>query len=165
MGQVRISDRHTGRDRRSGGASSYTVPERRKLKYRRSGVTAVCIYCRGVCGASTIKTTVRFTCGVCRGKGQRVLKTGVRISHWNHGRLLRFIVRVSQLICCDCYHRFKNPPKSPFKIQPCVKCWDWWHDSITGSVYVISVWIILRMQTASPSPAPPVLWGKHYNKW
>jgi len=44
MGQARISDRRIIRNRRMIGAFSYTGPERRDLKYRRSGEAAICIY-------------------------------------------------------------------------------------------------------------------------
>ena len=50
MAQAGISNRRSGRDRRIGGTSTYTGPERRKLRDRRSGRATVCIDCGKVCG-------------------------------------------------------------------------------------------------------------------
>jgi len=49
MEQGTIFDRRVGPDRRKGGSSTYTGPERRKLKDRRSGKTIVCTNCGKVC--------------------------------------------------------------------------------------------------------------------
>ncbi len=52
MEQGRTSERRNGHDRRMGGASSYTGPERRSLRYRRGLDYLVCIYCKKVCDAN-----------------------------------------------------------------------------------------------------------------
>jgi hypothetical protein len=73
MEQAKIPDKRIVRDRRMRGASSHTGPERRSLKYRRSGEAAVCIYCGEVCGDSkgwnqgdsTIETSVEYRGGIC----------------------------------------------------------------------------------------------------
>ena len=73
MKQVKISDKRIIRDRRMRGAFSYSGPERRDLKYRRSGEAAICIYCGEVCGdsrgwnqgESTLETTVEGRGGIC----------------------------------------------------------------------------------------------------
>ena len=35
--QERVNDRRTGNDRRMGGVSQYAGPEKRKIKFRRTG--------------------------------------------------------------------------------------------------------------------------------
>ena len=79
MEQVRAWDRRTGHDRRMGGGAAYTGPERRALRYRRSGTErrtgwpAVCIYCGQVIGdhsgwsqaSETIESTVECRTGIC----------------------------------------------------------------------------------------------------
>ena len=66
-------ERRSGRDRRNGGASSYTGPERRRVKYRRTADFIACIHCRKVCdsngtwgsNASTPDTIAQFRAGIC----------------------------------------------------------------------------------------------------
>ncbi len=79
MEQARVSDRRVGGDRRKGGTSTYTGPERRKLTYRRLGLDrrgllpAVCMYCGKTCGdqkgwskdSLTIETTAECRMGIC----------------------------------------------------------------------------------------------------
>lgn len=50
MEQGTILDRRDFRDRRLGGAATYTGPERRTLTDRRSGTITVCVFCGEVCG-------------------------------------------------------------------------------------------------------------------
>jgi hypothetical protein len=50
MDQGTVLDNRTFRDRRMAGVSTYTGPERRKLRDRRSGLITVCIFCGEVCG-------------------------------------------------------------------------------------------------------------------
>jgi hypothetical protein len=79
MEQARVSDRRVGGDRRKGGTSTYTGPERRILKYRRTGLDrrdllpAICMYCGKTCGdqigwsknSVTIETSVETRMGIC----------------------------------------------------------------------------------------------------
>ena len=51
MEQGTILDRREFHDRRIGGASTYTGPERRKLKDRRCGIVTICVFCGEVCGS------------------------------------------------------------------------------------------------------------------
>jgi hypothetical protein len=50
MDQGTVLDKRTCRDRRVGGVSTHTRPERRALRDRRSGLVTVCIFCGEVCG-------------------------------------------------------------------------------------------------------------------
>lgn len=52
MKPARVPDKRIILDRRMRGFSSYTGPERRHLKYRRSGEASICIYCGKICGDS-----------------------------------------------------------------------------------------------------------------
>jgi hypothetical protein len=45
-----VLDKRTCRDRRMGGVTTHTGPERRELRDRRSGLITVCIFCGDVCG-------------------------------------------------------------------------------------------------------------------
>ena len=73
MEQVRTSERRSGHDRRMSGASSYTGPERRSLRYRRDLDLIACIYCKKVCdvhggwdqNASTTKSVNECRAGIC----------------------------------------------------------------------------------------------------
>jgi hypothetical protein len=73
MDQGTTLDRRTRRDRRTAGTCRYTGPERRRLKYRRSGTTTVCLDCGEVCGeqggwikgSPTIETAAECLIGIC----------------------------------------------------------------------------------------------------
>ena len=73
MEQGTTLDRRSCRDRRMGGTFTYTGPERRSLKYRRSGRTTVCLYCGKVCGdqkgwikgSFTIETAAGYLIDIC----------------------------------------------------------------------------------------------------
>lgn len=73
MKRTGTSDRRSGHDRRQGGASSYTGPERRQVKYRRNADFIACRHCKKVCdangswgpNASTPDTISTFRAGIC----------------------------------------------------------------------------------------------------
>ncbi len=52
MERDRTLERRSGRDRRKNGASGYTGPERRRVKYRRDADFIACIHCKKVCNAN-----------------------------------------------------------------------------------------------------------------
>jgi len=72
MGRTGNSDRRRGVDRRKGGASDYTGPERRRA-YRRKTDFIACVHCKKVCDASgnwgpkvsPPDTATRFRAGIC----------------------------------------------------------------------------------------------------
>ena len=74
MDQGTVLDRRTYRDRRMQGDSTYTGPERRKLRDRRSGKITVCIFCGEVCGGQkgwvkspqSLALATDFLIDVCR---------------------------------------------------------------------------------------------------
>jgi len=73
MERTGTSDRRSGRDRRKGEDASYTGPERRRGKYRRSADFIACMHCKKVCDADgtwtsnapTADTTSQFRAGIC----------------------------------------------------------------------------------------------------
>ena len=73
MEQVRTSERRSGRDRRTHGASSYSGTERRSLMYRRGLDLVACIYCKKVCDAygnwsqtaSVTENITEYRAGIC----------------------------------------------------------------------------------------------------
>ena len=73
MGQVRISERRSGHDRRMAVRSAYTGPERRINTFRRKVDLVVCIYCKRACGShgkwdqdrSTMKDIDECQAGIC----------------------------------------------------------------------------------------------------
>ena len=75
MEQGTIFDRRICPDRRKGGVSTYTGPERRKLKDRRSGKTIVCINCGKVCderrgwtqGSLSRESATKYQIDICTG--------------------------------------------------------------------------------------------------
>ena len=50
MIQGTILDRRTCNDRREGGVSTYTGPDRRKSGDRRDGKITICVFCEEICG-------------------------------------------------------------------------------------------------------------------
>jgi len=79
MEQRRVTDRRTGRDRRTIRTSEYTGLERRSIRFRRSGFDRrkgwppICTYCGKVCGVSrwwsqgfsTVEFTVESLFSIC----------------------------------------------------------------------------------------------------